>query len=300
MLRHQRACSASLASVVRVGCLVLVLTSAERPDDLYDVSYYASVEGVRSVIGRIGGANQRLPPVDVDRREATHNRTSLMMCGMYEPDDVLVSTAGHDQMDDDCRQIAEMFHGAGANMRAVDAYGWDALHHASVRGFTRFCEYLVASAGLSVDSRDSDGTTPLMKAAAHGFAATAEMLFARGADYRLLDGEGRSAMHLAVQLAVLNASYVPFLSRLTKSIPVDALDSYNRSLLHYSIIGRGSDKVARVLLARGADPTAVDAYGIRASEMTRSDEMRRLIAEASAAWAERQHQAWLLTASEDL
>lgn len=274
-------------------------SAAERlRDDLYDVSYYGDVSGVQSVIGRIGGLearHQRLPPVDLDRRDATHNRTSLMICGMYEPEDVRVSSAGHDKMDDDCGQIAEMFHRAGADMRAVDKYGWDALHHGAVRGFTRFCEYLVSKAGLPVDSRDADGRTPLMKAGAHMFAATAEMLFSRGADYRLLDGEGRSAMHLAVQLAVLNTSYVPTLDRVTKTIPVDALDAHNRTLLHYALIGQGSLEAVRVLLANGADPGAVDAYGIRAMEMTRSEETRRLLAEANAAWAERQHQAWLLS-----
>lgn len=277
--------------IVLLVILVLVSTNGLPRDDLYDVVYYANVAGVTRVLGHLGEeAVPGMAPIDPDRRYSTHQRTSLMMCGMAEVDD---SAASHHRIDSDCRSIAAMLHEAGADMRAVDAHGWDSLHHGAVRGLTRYCDYLVASsAGLPINSADAEGITPLMKACAHGFSDTAEMLLRHGADPRLREHKGRTAVHFAVQLAVLNASYVPFLGRIAQMLPLDTLDLHNRTPLHYALIGKGSHEAAAMLLQHGADPSAVDAFGTSTSQMTRSEETRAMLAEAVAARAEREYQKW--------
>jgi ankyrin repeat protein len=282
-----------LLSVVSLPLMVLC-----GRDELYDAVFFANADGVKQLLK--GRHEKSSPHIDVNHIERNHGRTALMMCGMADMDK---SPGRVGFLDESCRSIGKMLHKAGTNMTQIDFGGWDALHHASVRGFTRFAEYLVTSCGLPVDRGDNDGLTPLMKASGHFFVETAEMLIKKAnANVLLLDKKGRTAVHIVVQAAVLNDSFVPFLQKMLDLLPTEVsepLDQYQRTPLHYSLIGVGSGKgsvaVAKALIEKGADVSLRDGFGVSPYEMTSNAEIKALIALTLADRAERDHKTWLET-----
>jgi hypothetical protein len=103
------------------------------------------------------------------------------------------------------------------------------------------------SKGLSIDARDyakPDGTTALMYASGRGtddFMAAVSILIQWGADPKLVDKDGRSALH-----SVCDASFI------------STLGEHERA------------RALRALLGAGADPLAVDARGQKAIDLARS------------------------------
>jgi len=282
-----------LAILLYYSTRLLVLAGR---DELYDAVFFANVEGVKGLLKNRDNANS--PHIDVNHVERNHGRTALMMCGMA---DLESNRPGQRRaLDESCRSIGMELRKAGTNMTLIDFAGWDALHHACVRGMTRFAEYLITSCKLPVDRGDNEGLTPLMKASGHFFIDTVEMLLLKAkANALVLDHKGRSAVHIAVQAAVLNESYVPFLRKMLDLLPpemAEPLDEpHKRTPLHYSLIGKGSLAVAKALIDKGADLSRRDGFGVSPYEMTSNAQIKTLIAVASAERAERAHHEWLAT-----
>ena len=283
--------------VVLLLALPLLLAAGRLRDELYDSVFYADLEGVTSLLRDLkeGVLRAGHAPIELNRRDSIeHDRTSLMMCGMYDP----TEASAKDRtvtVDKDCAKIAALLMKAGADMHHADKHGWTALHHGAVRGFTKFCRFLVSKAKLPLNSQDAEGMTALMRAAGGGWLNTTRALLSLGADFQVRDLKGKTALHLVVQMAVLKASYVPYLRAVMDLFPRDALelgDEHDRTPLHYALIGKGSHECARVLLEAGADSSRADAFKVTPYQMASSEQSRGLIAEYNARAAEEAHRVW--------
>ncbi|GET85552.1 hypothetical protein, conserved [Leishmania tarentolae] len=78
-----------------------------------------------------------------------------------------------------------------------DVEGHTLMHWAAYRNSPSMCHYLLDHWGYDVDAQDSHGRTPLIWAAREGFAETIELLLSRGADRRIVDNDGRTALQHA-------------------------------------------------------------------------------------------------------
>lgn len=261
-------------------------------NELMEATFIAHVDRVYNLLQLDPEVLTSRPPVLVDRIEEDHGRTPLMVCG-FDPQDT--NTA---KVDSDCATIADLLHEKGANLSAVDDNGWDALSLGAVRGYWRYCKFLLMH-NVSADHVDNEQRTALMKAAAHGHYPVLRVLKKYGtADFTLRDKHGLTALHHATKLALANASYVPFLEKFAAlHHPVDInilTDSNNRTALMYAAINDNLS-VARLLLDAGADPRLQDAFYVSTASMPSNEDLRKLLLEAAVNRTEAEHQAWLQT-----
>jgi len=290
--------------VILVLLLIFVTTAeagAPKLDELQQAAYLANVDAIRQLalrdpLVKMAGKMD----IDVNRLEAEHGRSALMLCG-YDPQVLTVQ-----ELDRDCTAIAKLLvEGMQANVSIVDKHGDDALSMAAVRGMTNFCVYLLDQ-GASSNRVNNKGQSALFKAAAHGHGETFSMLAKRGANISHVETEtGRSALHMAVTLAMTtndddDGKHLLFLKLVLVSLlnvssaaidePADAL---GRTPLHYAVISKNHN-VAKMLLEYGADASIEDDYGIAAMHMTRDQETLTMLLESVVARAESQHARWLL------
>jgi len=92
-------------------------------------------------------------------------------------------------------KVATMLWKGGADLRAVDSSGWDALFAAAHGGHVRLVT--VWMAGAELDRAAPDGTTALMAAAQAGRGAVVGMMLKRSADASLVNSKGQRALELA-------------------------------------------------------------------------------------------------------
>lgn len=86
----------------------------------------------------------------------------------------------------------------GAKVDARNAEGATALHDAALAG-QRAVAAALLDAGAPIDARDSESqATPLHRAASWGRVDVVKLLLERGADARLTDKSGHTALDLAV------------------------------------------------------------------------------------------------------
>lgn len=271
---------------MRWSFLILVGLATARPrDELFDAIFYGDVEGVKSLLETRRGEVLRAghAPIDVNRLDSEHERTSIMMCGMFDPDDAMEDRTP--VVDKSCREIASLLLKEGVDLLHRDKYGWSVLHHAAVRGFTQMVAFLVEDGQVPLDELDNEGFTPLMRAAGGGWLDTVKVLLESGASFRLGDAKGRTALHLVVQMAVLEPRYVSYLKVVLTLLPKAALelsDDNGRTPLHFALIGKGSHEAAEVLLEAGADSRSKDKFGVSAYHMASSERTRSLAAEFNA------------------
>lgn len=83
---------------------------------------------------------------------------------------------------------------AGADVNSRHEYGFTALFAASYKGNTDSVKLLLAQPGVKLDEKNDDGDTALMTAAEQGHAEIVEMLLKAGADVRITDLSGETAM----------------------------------------------------------------------------------------------------------
>jgi len=283
------------AVLLSMVALILALGKGGRlRDDLYDAVFVANVDGVSSILAdmRDGILRAGHAHIDVNRLDSEHQRNALMMCGMSDSEGAKDYTI---KADDACRQIAIMLLEAGVDAHHKDKHNWTALHHGAVRGFALYCNILISKGKVSINDQDNEGLTPLMRAAGGGWLETVRALIAAGSDHRIKDLHGKSALHLVVQMAVIQESYVPYLRKVLKILPPDSLeleDEHGRTPLHYAIIGKGSFAVAQVLLDAGSESNKKDGFGITPYQMASAENIRLLLAEANVRAEEKAIKTW--------
>lgn len=80
----------------------------------------------------------------------------------------------------------------------INKTGWTPLAYAATKGHTEIVKYLVDHSAY-IDAQAPNGTTPLMMAAYFGFDDTVKVLLDEGADPRIKNKLGYTAVELAVQ-----------------------------------------------------------------------------------------------------
>ncbi len=108
---------------------------------------------------------------------------------------ILMKAAAAQQM-----EIAAMVMNAGADVNLMDLSGKTALHHLAagavrVEGSAEFLKAMMDK-GLQINAQDNLGETALMKAVKVRNAAMVEMLLTAGADAKLVNKAGQSALQM--------------------------------------------------------------------------------------------------------
>jgi len=180
-------------------------------DRLYDAVFNADVDFVRDLLAEWKKDPALLTPgsfpTDPRFAEKEHGRTALMMCGYKDADKL--DYKHRMKTDRACLSIAKDMKAAGADMSHIDNHGWCVLSMAAIRGLTLFSEYLIQQ-GAPVNLQDNDeGQSPLMKALAHGYIDTAQMLLKNGASLTQRDTHGRTPLLLLVGQAMADSLFQP-------------------------------------------------------------------------------------------
>jgi ankyrin repeat protein len=84
-----------------------------------------------------------------------------------------------------------------ARLNETDKNGSTALHKCAHDGGLRVAQWLLNQPGISINAKDAQGTTPLLMAAKMGRLEICELLIAKGADVKDVDGKYNTAVHFA-------------------------------------------------------------------------------------------------------
>jgi len=135
----------------------------------------------------------------------------------------------------------------------------------------------------SIETRDENGSTPLVSAAAYGAPEIVEFLLKRGADIQAIDKYGNTALIAAAcecALATMNSTYDIVKMLLNKGADPNARNREGTTALMNAASGFGGAAIVELLLESGADPTAKDKHGTTALALAikrqRPDEVRLL------------------------
>jgi hypothetical protein len=150
--------------------------------------------------------------------------------------------------------MVKLLVSAGADTDAVDLGGATALHLASRQGCKDVVEYLVKSGRATVNNKDDNGWTPLMRAVKNS-PDIVKILLDGGADPTIKNRWGQSAVNLAISeeslssasILVATPHYIS-LSADEKTVLTDvAKTKHNSSLIALlDVANRGSYKVTNV------------------------------------------------------
>lgn len=152
-------------------------------------------------------------------------------------------------------------------LKAVDADGRTPLHIAAHLNLDVGAKFLIMH-GADLDVQDNLGRTPLSYAVLSKHEGLALSLLGRGADWGVVDHRGNNILHLASAAGceeVVRVTFEAYDEEIESAFQyIDALNDANRTPLFRSC-EVGNFKIAKLLLAEGADPNASD--GNEASQM---------------------------------
>lgn len=257
-------------------------------NELLEASFIGDLNKIEFLLNLDPNILTSRPPVIVDRRDDDYGRTSLMVCG-FDPQ------KEKPEVDRDCARIAELMIEKGANITLKDINGNDALAIGAVRGLYRYCKILLKN-NATVDTIDQEGRTPLMKATLHGQSKVVKLLLNNGANLSHRDNQGLTALHHATTLAIQNASFIPFFSKLLKHHSIHQIDNFKdnhgRNILMYAVINN-NENVTRLLLENGADPRVEDAFKVPIIKMPKLNTIKELLLNRSIEIVQEEHQNWI-------
>ncbi|XP_014228243.1 ankyrin-1-like [Trichogramma pretiosum] len=130
--------------------------------------------------------------------------------------------------------------------------------------FFQVCDEILENA-VRVDARDKLGRTPLCLALQRGKNKAAEILLRRGADPNSTDAEGSTPLHVMCNNRNVDFTKIFFkiCDEERKVVQVDARDDFGRTPLHLAVLDK-NEKLAELLLRRGADPNLAGSDGLTA------------------------------------
>ncbi|MCK4871650.1 MAG: ankyrin repeat domain-containing protein [Phycisphaerales bacterium] len=156
----------------------------------------------------------------------------------------------------------------GANVSAQDALGHTPLHHCLLAVRTSSNADLKARAirlielGADTNARAQlmEGQTPLHYASAWRLAGVVSTLLRAGADPRIKDDRGRTALHLALVGPLADPAILHALLR--AGADPDARDSHGKTPLHVAAEALVDPLLVSLLLEWGANPLTRDGTGL--------------------------------------
>ena len=104
----------------------------------------------------------------------------------------------HNENEVESIKIVKFLIEKGANTKATDPKGSNALHLAVYAGRSRMAAALL-ELGFNINTENKAGATPIIVAASSGSLETVKMLVARGADINHVTSENASALDIAEQ-----------------------------------------------------------------------------------------------------
>lgn len=161
-------------------------------------------------------------------------------------------------------EAAKILMAHGASCTAYDAEGMTALHSAMVLGNSDMLQAYDEAQGSFSDwdarTRES-GDTLLHAAVRGGMEMSIEKLLSLGADLTLTDMQGRSPLHLAIELEKTDLALMLVSNVTARKISLDTLvDMKGHTPLHTAAMTDNS-RIAAQLVAAGADVTLTDSDG---------------------------------------
>lgn len=118
-------------------------------------------------------------------------------------------------------------------------------------------EIILKKAPELIDSKDEDGTTPLIRYAELGLIACVQKILVHGADYELADNKSDTFLHKLCQ-----KGYLDIIKHVTKNV-VSIIDSRNDLMMTPAITAtvNGYEEIFYVLKGLNANLDACDIYG---------------------------------------
>lgn len=162
--------------------------------------------------------------------------------------------------------------------RSID--NMQAINSASLTGLDNIVEALSMEESVSLESRDSNDATPLMRAAEEGHISTARLLLLLGADVNAQGDEYGTALHAAALRG--HGRVVEML--LTEGANVNAQGGRYGNALQ-AAARAGNPDIARMLIDNGADVNLQGGYcgtALHAATYYRETEIIKLLIESGA------------------
>ena len=138
---------------------------------------------------------------------------------------------------------------------ARDGMGNSMLHYVALWRMDRHIPFIIRQ-GISTETANATGETPLFWAVHHDGASTARALLAAGANLHARDSLGNSALHSAVRWNAVNATN----TLIDAGINVNAHSLNGTTPLHDSV-RLGNTVIATILINRGANLEVRDSGG---------------------------------------
>src|SRR5688572_21348032 len=170
-------------------------------------------------------------------------------------------------------EIVQLLLAHGADPNATNRYGETALMFANTAAKVR----LLVAAGAQLETKDEEGRTALLKAAAKGDAGVANALIASGANVNAMDNKGSNVLLHALDnqnfahgddRATLPARRLDVARTLllTKSLDVNAQNGDGETALMRAVRLQNIELV-KALLTRGAEANRKDVFGDTAATL---------------------------------
>jgi ankyrin repeat protein len=183
----------------------------------------------------------------------------------------------HKACSEEQNEIVKIFLQAGANIEAKDSDEWTPLLAVAFTHGNVETAKLLLDAGANIYTRGETSETPLHAASIKGNADLIKLLIERGASIESTDADGDTPLHVA---AAHSLNSVKALLKAGADIEARAHDGSTPLQKCCSHIGDASKwrlEIAKYLIDMGADPEAMDARGLRATEVDVTGDVGRYV-----------------------
>ncbi len=156
-------------------------------------------------------------------------------------------------------ELLSLLISAGANVNAVDNYGYTPLYWAASWGQAERVRLLLSAPGIDINKANKDGWTPLYRAAQSGHTECVRHLLAvPGIDVNKADKYGDTPLHMA---ATRSHTECVRLLLAAPGIDVNKADKHGKTPLYRAAQSGHTECVRLLLAAPGIDVNKADKYG---------------------------------------